>query len=133
MTAIVKKLRKIAGKDAHNAVAIDPDAEVIEAMSTIFKSVFVYTKKEHTIKKRNIIYRQELVDLTKLPDISMIFIDIDAVEHMSKFSVIVEKYKSLIVIPYSEHLEKKYSRWLTSVRYEIIYLAKHLQIWKYNT
>jgi hypothetical protein len=132
MTAIVKKLRKIAG-DAHNAVAIDPDIEVIEALSAIFKSVFVYTTKEHTVKKRNIIYRQDLVDLTKLPDISMIYIDITAVEHMSKFSVIVEKYKSLIVIPFSDHLEKKYARWLIAVNYETTYLAKNLQIWKYKT
>jgi ubiquinone biosynthesis protein Coq4 len=132
MTAIVKKLRKIAG-DAHNAVAIDPDIEAVEALSAIFQSVFVYTEKEHIIKKRNIIYRQELDDLTKLPDISMIYIGMDAIEYLSRFNGIIEKYKSLIVIPHDEHLDKTHTKWLTAIRYEIIYLAKRLQIWKYKT
>lgn len=132
MAALVKKLKKIAG-DAHNAVAIDPDIEAVEALSTIFQSVFVYTENDHVIKKRNIIYRQELDDLTKLPDISMIYIGMDAIKYLSRFNGIIEKYKALIVIPHDEHLEKSTTKWLTEIRYEIIYLAKRLQIWKYKT
>lgn len=129
MASFAKKIKKMIGR-AGNAVSIEPDNEMLEALSETFQTVFVYAAEPPPIRKKNIIYREEIGDLTRLPEIGFVHIGETAIKSLSSFQRIIEKYQSIVLISSPEGLNKKYAKILTDIYYRKDEFTKRWQTWR---
>jgi hypothetical protein len=129
MASFAKKIRKMIGKTS-NAISIDPDEEILDALSETFQNVFVYSTDPPKVRKKNIVYREELGDLSKLPEINFVHIGKDSIKSLASFQRIIEKYQSTVMISSPEGLNKKYAKLLTDIYYKKDEFTKSWQTWK---
>lgn len=128
MASLAKKIRKTLVKTG-NAVCINASDEIIKDMSEHFPSVFVLIQRESLFKKKNIIYRESFDDLNKLPEIRFIYVGRESVEDIPKIKNFIEQYQPVLILETNEWLNKKHSRILAELRYQIIDKQKHWQLW----
>lgn len=129
MGTFVKKIRKIVPR-VGNAIAVNSNAEMLISLSEIFRTVFIYAAEPPETKRKNIIYREEIIDLNRLPEITFIHIPEDEVKCLALFQRVIEKHQAVVMISSPEGINKKYAKLLTDIRYSVDSWSKHFQIWK---
>jgi hypothetical protein len=129
MSDFGKKLRKMAKRKA-NVVAINPDSETLDSISDNFQTVFVYTSTPPLIKKKNIVYREEIHDLFDLPDVCLILSDMEMSKTLIYMKELIRRNKPLIVVHSGEFVHKRIFKWLNEeVHYDLTELSKNWQCW----
>jgi hypothetical protein len=132
MSDFGKKLRKMAKRKA-NVVALNPDSELLESISDNFQTVFVYVNTPPVVKKRNIVYREEIHTLFDLPDVCLIVVDDEMSKTLIYMRELIKRNKPLVVVQSGEILHKRIFKWMNDeVHYDLTELAKKWQCWTFR-
>jgi hypothetical protein len=130
MSDVTKKLKKFA-RSVQTAVALEPSDDMLIPLSLAFGSVFVFSVTPTTIKKRNIVYREEISDISLIPEVGLFYTTSAGLMHLAHFRSIFQHHKPTLMIQTGEHIDRKLARWFVDhLHYELVDLAKHHQLWK---
>lgn len=129
MSKLIKRIRKFHKSPENCLVVGDVWGELPHIIES-FKNVFVKITKKPYVKSRNVIARDEFVDLAIFPQIDFVFIDGDCLKYLNSVEKVFTNYSPMIYIGYGEFLDKEISKYLNSLNYEIIEIRKEYQIWK---
>jgi hypothetical protein len=89
----------------------------------------VYPKDE-TLRRKNIIYREELDSAYVLMDVDFIIVDKDLIHIIPELQPVWKKQKTIIIIEGSTNDSINQHKFLTSQRYQITEIKKDYHIWK---
>jgi hypothetical protein len=128
MASLAKKIKKSVVKSG-NAICIEASDATVSDIADYFPNVFVFSNEDSVVKKKNIIYRESIEDLNKLPEVRFIYIGGESVHSITKLKTFIEQYQAVLVIGTGEWLNKKHARSLAEIRYKIIDKSKHWQLW----
>jgi hypothetical protein len=126
MTKFNKKIQKITSKIPRFAVTVGDAFGHLEEISELFRTVFVIENTKEQIKKKNIIYIENIDYVGALHDIDVIFVDGDKKNLLKDLQIIWKKYNSTLVIEGDAYVDK----FLRSERYQIVQIEKRYHIWK---
>jgi hypothetical protein len=113
------------------AIAVEPSNEMLDNLSKSFNTVFAFSINPPVIKKRNIIYRELIENVDQIPEVGFICVEEAGIVHIPAFQTIFQHHKPTLMIRSGEYPSKKIARWLNEhVRYEMVDIAKHHQLWK---
>lgn len=129
MTTLAKKIKK-AVKTSGSIICISPSDQLIDDMSMYYSSVFVLIDRDPIIKRKNVIYRNSIDGLNKLPDIKFLYFGEEAINQIHKLQSLINQYSAFVIIQSGEWLDKKTSKSLTGNYYEITEKHKNWQLWK---
>jgi hypothetical protein len=130
MSDITKKFRKWA-RSMQTAIAVETSDDLLNDLSKTFSTVFVFSVNPPGIKKRNIIYRELVENVDQIPEVGFICVGVEGIVHIPALQTIFQHHKPTLMIRSGEYPSKKISRWLNEhVRYEMVDIAKHHQLWK---
>ena len=126
MTKFVKKIRKITLKQPRYAVSFGDCFGHLEEITDFVRTVFVLDHRDEDLKKRNIVYMENLNYITTIPDVDLIFVNKDRKDRIKELQPIWRRYNSFIVVEGEPFLDK----FLRSERYQIICVEKKFHVWK---
>lgn len=130
MSDLTKKLKKFA-RTPQTAIALEASSEMLESLSKAFNTVFVFAVNPPSVKKRNLIYRELVADIDQIPEVGLIYAEAGGIEHLATLLTVFQHHKPTLMIASGEYLHKKAARWLNEhVRYEMVDITKHWQLWK---
>lgn len=130
MSDINKKLKKFS-RSTQTAIALESSPDMLESLSEVFNTVFVFAINPPTVKKRNIIYRELVSEVDQIPEVGLVYAEAEGIDHLPTLQTIFQHHKPTLMIGSGEYVHKKMSRWLNEhVRYEMVELAKRWQLWK---
>jgi hypothetical protein len=93
-------------------------------------NVFVVYPKDETLRRKNIIYREELDSAYVLMDVDFIIVDKDLIHIIPELQPVWKKQKTIIIIEGSTNDSINQHKFLTSQRYQITEIKKDYHIWK---
>lgn len=129
MASLAKKLGKIL-RNNRNVVMLEPSSEMLVEMSLHFDNVFVFTEKQPSVKKKNIIYRQGFENFDSLPDVSLLYVGKDSIDKLLNCQNLLLKSRNFVMIESADELGKKLKRLFSSASYELTEISKKWQMWK---
>lgn len=127
MASLSKKIRKTI-KFPKNAIILGNWFNSIDELSDVFSTLFIVNEAQ-PVRKKNIIYRQEIESLTSLPDIDFIFIDRNFFDKIKVLQPIWRKYTPWILSEGVE-LDKTMQKFLINEKYQIVEISKNYFVWK---
>jgi len=102
----------------------------LEELANVFDTVFLHTNNRvNALKKKNIIFLENIDSNLDIPLVSMIFLDLDYLTSLSSFRQLLTKYSPTLMIGSGEFIDKTWNKFLNDHRYQIIELFKDYQIW----
>lgn len=129
MSKLIKTLRKLKKKIGNCAVLGDAWNNLAD-LAESFDSVFVYPQKETSLRKRNIIYRENFDDPTLFSNINFVFIDQDLLDYVEKIKPVIVLFKPYILIGQYDYIEMKKSKYFSTLGYILTIRKSDCQIWQ---
>lgn len=129
MSKLIKRIRKV-DKNLENCLVMGTAWGGFSHIVENFQNVFVKKTDKPYIRSRNVIVRDEFVEMALYPQISHVFIDQDCLEYLKSIEKVFTHFSPLIYIGYGEFLDKEISKYFNSLNYEIIEIRKEYQTWK---
>lgn len=129
MTKFVKKITK-GDKRHENCLVIGTVWGNLDDVSEVFDTVFMLNDNVQAFKKKNVVYREDFEDISMLPYITSVFIDIDQLDKLIKIENVIKKFKLMVYVNQGYHLAEHYHRFFNSRGYELIDMNKNYQVWK---
>ena len=93
-------------------------------------NVFVVYPKDEILRRKNIIYREELDSTHSLMDVDFIILDKNLIHVIPDLQPIWKKQKTVIIIEGSTDDSSSQHKFLKSQRYQIVEIKKSYHIWK---
>ena len=109
MADFAKKLKKMS-RGTTTAIALEPDGDTLNTLTEVFGTVFSFSVIPPAIKKRNIVYRETVENTDSIPEVGMIFVEVDGLLHLPAFKPTLKNYQPTIVINSGEYVTKKISK-----------------------
>lgn len=128
MSKFVKRLKKL-NPTARNVLVLGTAFDNLSSLADSFKTVFIINDS-YTLKRGNVVYRENFDQITLLTDVDVIIIDEDKRHHIIDISPIWKKYSPFIVVAGSEQVSKDHNKFLQSYRYHVTEIHKHFYIYK---
>ncbi len=115
-------------KHPKNALVLNPRYMTNDDVFSMFQTVFILDSSRQ-VKKKNVIYRENIESINEILDIDIIFIDSDGLNLLKKLQGVWRKSKSII------HIEGplphiSYQDLLRLENFEILEISKDYTIWK---
>jgi|Laugresbdmm110sd_1035091.scaffolds.fasta_scaffold21756_2 hypothetical protein len=132
MSDVTKKLKKFA-RSTQTAIAVEASDDMLIPLSAAFGTVFAFSVTVPLVKKKNIVYREQISDIGLMPESGLIYVEPAGLRHLPEFRSIFQHHKPTLMIWSGEHLDKKITRWIVDqAHYELVDLAKRHQLWKFK-
>jgi hypothetical protein len=132
MADFAKKIKKMS-RGTTTAIALEPNGDTLNMLTEVFGTVFSFSVIAPDVKKRNMIYRETVEDTSSIPEVGMIFVELDGLLHLPAFRSTLKNNQPTILINSGEYVTKKISKWLSDeMHYGLVDLAKSWQVWKYK-
>lgn len=132
MSKFEKRLKKIS-KGVENAIVVGNAFGHLEELLLIYKTVFIVASSRPEIKSKNLVYREDFKDLSHLPEISMVFFDLDQVHHLNAVATVMTRYRPTIVIEGNDAIGRDLSKPLYDNNYRCTNLLGLYHIWNSQT
>jgi hypothetical protein len=129
MTKFSKRIRKV-NRTARNLLVIGTAFGNLEELLDSFSTVFVVNTSPPTVKKRNLIYRENYANIHLLTDIDIILVDFDHSNHIPELTQIWRSSTPSIVVQGPELISIDIQKILKSDRYNIVDVGKGYYVWK---
>jgi hypothetical protein len=129
MTKFSKRIKKIDRK-ARNLLVIGTAFGNLEELLDSFDTVFVVGSNPPTIKKRNLVYRENYNDIHTLTDVDIIIVDFDHGNFIPELTQVWRRTNPSIVVQGPDLLSKDIQKILKSDHYNIVDVAKGYYLWK---
>jgi len=128
MTSLSKKIRKIK-KDTKNCLVLGTFFGDLNNSHEAFNSLFVLSD-EQQVKKKNIIYREDLNNINLLPDIDFVIVDIKYFELIKNISSVLRKNKCFLMTEGTEPPHKEIYKFLKNEQYYVTWVDKKFCFWE---
>jgi hypothetical protein len=129
MTKFSKRIRKIDRK-ARNLLVVGTAFGNLEELLDSFDTVFVVGSSPPTIKKRNLVYRENYDNIQSLTDIDIILVDFDHGNFIPELTQVWRRTNPSIVVQGPDLISKDIQKILKSDHYNIVDVAKGYYLWK---
>lgn len=128
MSKFKKRIQKSFSTEV-NVLVYGTGFGFLEDILDLFPSVFLIAK-EHAIKRKNLIFREEDNDISNISNIGIIFLDRSLISKIDYILPIIIKNRPIILIEGNTPIEREFSKSL----YDNGYLCKDTQgfyhMWK---
>lgn len=129
MSKLIKRIRKI-DKNLENCLVVGTVWGEASYIVESFRNIFVKKTNKPHIRARNVIVRDEFVEMSLFSQINYVFIDFDCLDYLKSIEKVLTHFSPLIYIGYGDFLDKEFSKYFNSLNYEIVELRKDYQVWK---
>ena len=129
MTKLEKRLKKLQ-KHPDNALVIGSGFDDFEACLKTYRTVFLVTLGPRKFRAKNLIYREDLVGVEHLTDISVILIDLDHLSIIEPLASFLNKCHPIILVQGNDVIPQKYSRVFYERGWRAIDQSKIFHVWK---
>lgn len=129
MDKFKKRIRKLI-KHPTNAIVIGKGFGQLNELAEIFSTLFVFSWGEPSLKRKNIVAREDFSDLNQLADVCAIIIDLDQIHHLSSMSTIWQRYKVHVLIEGNTPIERNLSQSLYASHFKCIDQHGFYHVWK---
>jgi hypothetical protein len=124
-----KHLKK-ENKNLKNVLVIGSAFGNLEDLVESGINIFVVYPKDESIRRKNIIYREDLSSIHVLSDIDFIIIDKELIHVIPNLEPVWKKHKTTILVEGSIGDSLEQHKFLKSQRYQITEIKKWHHIWK---
>ncbi len=108
MSKFRKRLTKIS-KNLHNCLVVGQGFGYLQELTNIYQTVFVIDSQRPEIKAKNLVFRNNFDDLSHMNEISAVFVDIAATEHLNKITSLWMRCNSMVIIEGDDPIERHLS------------------------
>lgn len=129
MAKFEKRLKKIS-KSVENAIVLGTGLGHLEELLSLYKTVFVIADNPPTIKSKNLVYREDFKELSHLPEISAVFLDLNQVHHLNSVATVMSRYRSVVIIEGNDAIGRDLSKPLYDNGYRCTDLLGLYHVWK---
>lgn len=129
MDKFEKRLRKIS-KNTENALVVGSAFNSLEKILSIYKTVFVISEEQPSIKAKNLIYRENFDHLNLLSEINVIFFDLNTIAQLDLLKNFWQRYDSKIVIEGNDPIEREFSKPLYETGWGCTSLQGMFHVWE---
>jgi hypothetical protein len=129
-----KKFRNNVLKKKHyeNALVIGSGLGYLENTLACFGSVFIIPDDGFTVRRKNLVVKEDLDKLENLPGISFIFMDWHQHVNIKKMANLILKQKPVLLIEAKELIPLEPLKWLQSHHYSLIEMEKKFHRWEHQ-
>lgn len=124
-----KRIKKV-NKHYRNGLVLGSAFGHLEELLETTSTIFVLFPKDDTIRRKNLIYRENLESLYILNDIDFVFIDKDMVNLIPELKPLWKKVNCLLIVEGDPSTSMEQNKFLKKERYQIIDIGKNWHIWK---
>jgi hypothetical protein len=129
MDKFEKKIRKMV-KDPRNAIVVGNGFGYLPSILSTHSTVFLFDAVDHTLKSKNLIYRESFTHLEFLTEIQVIYFDLTTVTRLENLRSCWLKNHSHIVIEGSDLIDRKTAKSLYDTGWGCTWVDKKFHIWK---
>jgi hypothetical protein len=129
MTKFSKRIRKVDRK-ARNLLVIGTAFGNLEELLDSFSTVFVVNTLPPTVKKRNLIYRENYDNIHALTDIDIILVDLNQSSNIPELTQLWRRSTPSIVVEGPDLIPIDIQKILKSDHYNIVDVGKGYYVWK---
>jgi hypothetical protein len=129
MSKFEKRLSKIL-KNPQNAIVIGDGFGQLETFIGNFKTVFYINEDFPSTRSKNLVYRNNSIDLHLLPDISAIIFNLSTVQNLHLYKEVWRKHKSLVIIEGEEAINRDLSKSLYETGWGCTSLQGFFHVWE---
>ncbi len=128
MSKFAKRLRKIA-KLPRNAILLGNAFGHLDDVCESVSSAFIIGTVDYTLNRKNLIFRETIEDFYDIPNVDIIFVDINQADNLRKLQPVWKRFNPMIIVEGSEMLEHSLQKFLKSERYRVVEIRKGYHIW----
>ena len=129
MSKLIKRLRKLV-KSPENAVVLGQGFGHLDIMINLFKTIFIFSWDAPKVKAKNLIFRENFDDLSPLSEVSMVFVDLNQLQHLEKILPVCIRYNSLIIVEGNDVIGRDLSKILYTNNYRAVDQHGFYHVWK---
>jgi acetolactate synthase small subunit len=129
MADFAKRIRKIL-KKPKNALVLGNALGHLEKISETFSSVFVINGEFGTIRKKNIIYRENFENLENIAEIDFVFIDKNRIDDLYELRNFLRRNQPYVLTEAHEAIKKEHTKFFRGFQYQVVDINKKFYIWK---
>lgn len=112
MSKFAKRISKLSRSSPQNALIIGEGFGFISEILTIFQTVFVIDENYPKIKAKNLVYKEDYIDLHLLVDVSHIFLDLSKINEINLIMPVFTRWKSFVIIEGNEPIGRDFTQTL---------------------
>ena len=92
-------------------------------------TVFIIDGTDKTLKRKNIVHREDFQDINLLNDIDFVFVDQAHFSNLNKLKPLFTRYRPAIFLQASSDLSIEHYKYLRSESYSLVEVFKNMQKW----
>jgi hypothetical protein len=124
-----KRIKKI-NKHYRNGVVLWSGFGNIDDLLESTSTIFIVYPKDDTLRRKNLIYRENLESIHALYDIDFVFIDKDMVNLIPELKPLWKRAHCLLIVEGDPSTSMEHNKFLRKERFQIIDIGKNWHIWK---
>ncbi len=124
-----KRIKKI-NKHYRNGVVVGSGFGNIEDLLESTSTIFIVYPKDSSLRRKNLIYRENLELVHSLHDIDFVFIDKDMVNLIPEIKPLWKRAHCLLIVEGDPSTSMEHNKFLRKERFQIIDIGKNWHIWK---
>lgn len=128
MDKFAKRLIK-SNQNARNALVVGTGFGNLEKLTSILQTVFVINDGDRSIKRKNIVYKEDFSNIASLFDIDFLFIDYNQYGNLTKLQSLLQKNKPVIFVEGEKVWDVAEYKFLKANGYSQMELDKGMQKW----
>lgn len=128
MSKFEKKILSL-GKFRRNALVVGSGFGYIEELSLWLRTVFVIDNPDRSLRKKNIVYKEDFIGVSSLTEIDFIFLDYNQSGNLEKLHTVLTNNRAAIFVQGETVWPSKEYKYLRSLGYKHIETAKRMQKW----
>lgn len=129
MADFAKRIRKTI-KKPKNALVLGNALGHLEKISEIFSSVFVVNGEFGTVRKKNIIYREDFENLENISEIDFVFIDKTRINDLYELRSFLKRNHPFILTEDHDAIKKEHTKFFRDFQYQVEDISKGYYVWK---
>lgn len=122
----VSKSVKIEG----NALVIGDGFGFISDILSLFSTVFVTLYTNDQIKAKNLVYRESMDDIHILPELTVVFLDLQHKHRLNELENIMIKLKPIFLVEGNDPLEREWTKKFYQLGYRAVDQQGFFHQWK---
>jgi len=124
-----KRIKKV-NKHYRNGLVLGSAFGNMEDLLENTSTIFLTFPKDETLRRKNLIYREDLESIHALYDIDFVFIDKDLVHLIPELRPLWKRIQCLLIVEGDPSTSMEFNKFLRKERFQIIEIGKNWHIWK---
>lgn len=129
MDKFKKRIWKLI-KHPKNAIVIGNGFGKLNELAEVFSTLFVFSWGEVSLKRKNIVSRENFLDLNQLSDVCAIIIDLNQIHHLSSMTEIWHRHQVYVLIEGDAPIGRELSQSLYASHFKCIDQHGFYHVWK---